>query len=160
MVDPFRASRSRRAMRRRRVAVITNSLASTDSVPVHSKYGRYRKPQLPAGVRLQASAPFRARPEVRFVHNGDVHFCKPPCLRRENPWSARSRRCNYLRSFRPSAILGRNRCHRDGASCSEVRNHVRMRRESELLASRRIQERRLRKRAFLISSIARKRVLY
>ena len=32
---------------------------------------------------LQASASFRARPEVRFVHNGDVHFRKLPCLRRE-----------------------------------------------------------------------------
>ena len=30
--------------RRARVVVITNSLASTDGVPVHSKYQRYRKP--------------------------------------------------------------------------------------------------------------------
>ena len=54
-------------MRRRRVAVIANSLASTDGAQLHSKDGRYRKPQIPAGLRLQASAPFRARPEVRFV---------------------------------------------------------------------------------------------
>ena len=31
-------------------AVITNSLASTDGILVHSKYRRYRKPLLPAGV--------------------------------------------------------------------------------------------------------------
>ena len=76
------ASQSPRAMRRRGVAVIDNSLASTEIVPVHSKSGRYRKPQLPAGARLQAPAAFRAGPEARFVHNGDVHFRKL-CLRRE-----------------------------------------------------------------------------
>ena len=31
-------------------AVITNSLASTDGILVHSKYRRYRKTLLPAGV--------------------------------------------------------------------------------------------------------------
>jgi putative cardiolipin synthase len=35
-----------------RVVVITNSLASTDGVPVHSKYQLYRKPLLKAGVEL------------------------------------------------------------------------------------------------------------
>ena len=103
-------------MRRRRVAVITNSLASTDGVPVHSKYGRYRKPQLPAGVRLQASAPFRARPEVRFVHNGDVHFRKLPCLRRETLGRLEAGAVTSCGLFDLQPILGRNRCHRDGAS--------------------------------------------
>ena len=61
MIDPFRASPSRPAMRRRRVAV-TKSLASTNGVPVHSKYRRQRKPLLPvrralAGVgALQSKA--------------------------------------------------------------------------------------------------------
>jgi cardiolipin synthase C len=35
-----------------RVVVITNSLASTDGVPVHSKYKLYRKPLLKAGIEL------------------------------------------------------------------------------------------------------------
>ena len=35
-----------------RVVVITNSLASTDGVPVHSGYKHYRKPLLRAGVEL------------------------------------------------------------------------------------------------------------
>ena len=140
--------------------MITNSLASTDSVPVHSKYGRYRKPQLPAGVRLQASAPFRARPEVRFVHNGDVHFRKPPCLRRETLGGLEAGAVTSCGLFDLQRSLDETDAIVTERACSEVRNHVRMRRESELLASRWIQERRLRKRAFLISSIARKRVLY
>jgi cardiolipin synthase C len=40
-----------------RVVVITNSLASTDGVPVHSKYQRYRKPLLHAGVELYELKP-------------------------------------------------------------------------------------------------------
>jgi putative cardiolipin synthase len=40
-----------------RVVVITNSLASTDGVPVHSKYQRYRKPLLEAGVELYEIKP-------------------------------------------------------------------------------------------------------
>ena len=36
-----------------------------------------------ASLVLQASAPFRAKPDVRFVHNGDMHFRKQPCLRCE-----------------------------------------------------------------------------
>ena len=40
-----------------RVVVITNSLASTDGVPVHSKYQRYRKPLLQAGVELYELKP-------------------------------------------------------------------------------------------------------
>ena len=36
-------------------AVITNSLASTDGILVHSKYRRYRKPLLPAGVACDGS---------------------------------------------------------------------------------------------------------
>jgi putative cardiolipin synthase len=35
-----------------RVVVVTNSLASTDGVPVHSKYQLYRKPLIEAGVEL------------------------------------------------------------------------------------------------------------
>ena len=37
-------------------AVITNSLASTDGILVHSKYRRYRKPLLPAGVACDGSS--------------------------------------------------------------------------------------------------------
>ena len=40
-----------------RVVVITNSLASTDGVPVHSKYQHYRKPLLQAGVELYEIKP-------------------------------------------------------------------------------------------------------
>ena len=40
-----------------RVVVITNSLASTDGVPVHSKYQLYRKPLLEAGVELYEIKP-------------------------------------------------------------------------------------------------------
>jgi putative cardiolipin synthase len=49
-----------------RVVVITNSLASTDGVPVHAGYQRYRKPLLEAGVELYemkptANAPRKSR---------------------------------------------------------------------------------------------------
>jgi cardiolipin synthase C len=40
-----------------RVVLITNSLASTDGVPVHSKYQLYRKPLLRAGVELYEIKP-------------------------------------------------------------------------------------------------------
>lgn len=40
-----------------RVVVVTNSLASTDGVPVHSGYQRYRKPLLEAGVELYELKP-------------------------------------------------------------------------------------------------------
>ena len=40
-----------------RVVVITNSLASTDGIPVHSKYKLYRKPLLLAGVELYELKP-------------------------------------------------------------------------------------------------------
>jgi cardiolipin synthase C len=40
-----------------RVVVITNSLASTDGLPVHSKYQFYRKPLLQAGVELYEMKP-------------------------------------------------------------------------------------------------------
>ena len=40
-----------------RVVVITNSLASTDAVPVHSGYRRYRKALLEAGVELYEIKP-------------------------------------------------------------------------------------------------------
>lgn len=40
-----------------RVVVITNSLASTDGVPVHSHYKHYRKPLIEAGVELYELKP-------------------------------------------------------------------------------------------------------
>ena len=40
-----------------RVVVITNSLSSTDGVPVHSKYQLYRKPLIEAGVELYEIKP-------------------------------------------------------------------------------------------------------
>ncbi|MES2476989.1 MAG: phospholipase D family protein [Verrucomicrobiota bacterium] len=40
-----------------RVVVITNSLASTDGIPVHSKYKNYRKPLIEAGVELYEIKP-------------------------------------------------------------------------------------------------------
>jgi putative cardiolipin synthase len=40
-----------------RVVVITNSLASTDGVPVHSKYQHYRKPLIEAGIELYEIKP-------------------------------------------------------------------------------------------------------
>lgn len=40
-----------------RVVVITNSLASTDGVPVHSKYQLYRKPLIESGVELYEIKP-------------------------------------------------------------------------------------------------------
>jgi putative cardiolipin synthase len=40
-----------------RVVVITNSLASTDGVPVHAKYQLYRKPLIEAGVELYEIKP-------------------------------------------------------------------------------------------------------
>lgn len=40
-----------------RVVVITNSLASTDGVPVHSGYQRYRKPLVEAGIELYEIKP-------------------------------------------------------------------------------------------------------
>jgi putative cardiolipin synthase len=40
-----------------RVVVITNSLASTDGVPVHSKYKNYRKELIQAGVELYEIKP-------------------------------------------------------------------------------------------------------
>lgn len=40
-----------------RVVVITNSLGSTDGVPVHSKYKNYRKPLIEAGIELYEVKP-------------------------------------------------------------------------------------------------------
>jgi hypothetical protein len=41
--------------------VTANSLASTDGAQLHSKDGRCRKPQIPAGLRLQASASLQGK---------------------------------------------------------------------------------------------------
>jgi putative cardiolipin synthase len=50
-----------------RVVVITNSLASTDGVPVHSKYQLYRKQLIEAGVELYEIKPTTgAQPTRRF----------------------------------------------------------------------------------------------
>jgi putative cardiolipin synthase len=40
-----------------RVVVVTNSLASTDGLPVHSGYQRYRKPLVEAGIELYETKP-------------------------------------------------------------------------------------------------------
>ena len=50
-----------------RVVVITNSLASTDGVPVHSKYKLYRKALLQAGVELYELKPTARRPARRRI---------------------------------------------------------------------------------------------
>lgn len=53
-----------------RVVVVTNSLASTDGVPVHSKYQLYRKPMLQAGIELyEMKGPDDARPKQ---HSGGI----------------------------------------------------------------------------------------
>lgn len=48
-----------------RVVVITNSLASTDGVPVHSGYQRYRKALLEAGVELYELKPTASAKRAR-----------------------------------------------------------------------------------------------
>jgi hypothetical protein len=111
-------------------------------------------------VRLQASAPFRTRPEVPFVHNGDVHFRKLPCLRRETLVGLEAGAVTTCGLFDLQRFLDETDAIVTERAYSEVRNPVCMRHESELLASRWVQERRLRKRAFLVPWIARKRVLY
>ena len=50
-----------------RVVVITNSLASTDGVPVHSKYKLYRKPLLQAGVEL-----YELKPTAGALHRAPI----------------------------------------------------------------------------------------
>ena len=63
LVSPTSSGEAGRALlasvrqRGARVVVITNSLASTDGVPVHSKYQLYRKPLLQAGVELYEIKP-------------------------------------------------------------------------------------------------------
>ena len=48
-----------------RVVVITNSLASTDGAPVHSKYQLYRKPLLEAGIEIYEIKPSPVAPNER-----------------------------------------------------------------------------------------------
>jgi putative cardiolipin synthase len=48
-----------------RVVVITNSLASTDGAPVHSKYQFYRKPLLQAGIEIYEIKPSAVAPDER-----------------------------------------------------------------------------------------------
>jgi len=66
IVSPYAIPRQRglaffREMRRRgvRVILLTNSLASTDTVPVHAGYARYRKELLRMGVELYELKPIR-----------------------------------------------------------------------------------------------------
>jgi len=48
-----------------RVRVLTNSLLSTDVVPVHAGYRRYREPLLAAGVELYEVKPLPGKPNPR-----------------------------------------------------------------------------------------------
>jgi cardiolipin synthase C len=52
-----------------RVVVITNSLASTDGLPVHSKYQHYRKALLEAGVELYEIKPTAGAPRERQTNS-------------------------------------------------------------------------------------------
>jgi putative cardiolipin synthase len=53
-----------------RVVVITNSLASTDGIPVHSGYQRYRKPLLKAGIELYEIKPTAGSKRERKLGRG------------------------------------------------------------------------------------------
>jgi putative cardiolipin synthase len=53
-----------------RVVVVTNSLASTDGIPVHSKYQRYRKRLLEAGVELYEVKPTAGAGRERKLGRG------------------------------------------------------------------------------------------
>jgi putative cardiolipin synthase len=71
VVSPYAIPRRRglaffREMRRRgvRVILLTNSLASTDTVPVHAGYARYRKELLRLGVEVY---------ELKPIHNVSLH---------------------------------------------------------------------------------------
>ena len=75
-----------------RVVVITNSLASTDGVPVHAKYQLYRKPLLEAGVEL-----YEIKPTAGARRAASGGFRGPagpsgsavrPCMRRRSPSTA------------------------------------------------------------------------
>jgi cardiolipin synthase C len=57
-------------MRRRsvRVILVTNSLASTDTVPVHAGYSRYRKELLRMGVEL-----YELKPSANATHTASLH---------------------------------------------------------------------------------------
>jgi cardiolipin synthase C len=69
-----------------RVVVITNSLASTDGVPVHSKYKLYRKALLQAGVEL-----YELKPTTGALHERRSGGLRGPtgsgtvCTRRRLP---------------------------------------------------------------------------
>ena len=74
-----------------RVVVITNSLASTDGVPVHSKYQLYRKALLQAGVELYelkptaGAAPANAE---RRLRTDRADRAARACTRRRSPSTA------------------------------------------------------------------------
>ena len=65
---------SLRRLRQRgvKVQIITNSLASTDVVSVHSGYQRYRKPLLEAGVELYELKPSAAQKQDAAAKRGDT----------------------------------------------------------------------------------------
>ena len=73
-----------------RVVVITNSLASTDGVAVHSKYQLYRKPLLQAGVELYEIKPTAgALHERRTGASADrPDRAARACTRRRSPSTA------------------------------------------------------------------------
>ena len=71
-----------------RVVVITNSLASTDGVPVHSKYQLYRKALVEAGVELYEIKPTAgAQLEAALSRTGRIEH-RRACTRRRSPSTA------------------------------------------------------------------------
>ena len=72
-----------------RVVVITNSLASTDGVPVHSKYQLYRKPLLEAGVELYEIKPTAGARGAAIGASADrPDRAARACTRRRSPSTA------------------------------------------------------------------------
>lgn len=53
------------------VGILTNSLATTDVLAVHSAYAAYRKPLLTAGINLWELQPLAAQPERASTFAGD-----------------------------------------------------------------------------------------
>ena len=93
-----------------RVRVLTNSLASTDVVPVHSGYARYREALLEAGVELHEYRPDSPRPTaastiLRVGKSGSALHAKAIVFDRRMVWvgsanfDPRSRRLNTEDGF-------------------------------------------------------------
>jgi hypothetical protein len=85
-----------------------------------------------------------------------VHFGKLPCLRRETLGRLEAGAVTSCGLFDLQRSLDETDAIVTGQACSEVRNHVRMRREAELLDSGAPAL----ETGSLISSIAGKRVIY